>query len=121
MADIAATDLTYSLQQGSQFASPSDPHYSAVFSVGFGDGALTYPTGGIPLTKGKLGCPTAILDLMLVEPDADDGILYKYDQSANTIRMYQIPATVDAAPAAPLAEYSGAPAATVLVIKVRGY
>lgn len=88
MADIAAADVTYTKQEGTQGACPSDPRFRAIFKVQFGDGALTYPSGGIPLTKGKLGCPTNIDELTIIDSDDSNGIVYKYDRENGKIRIY---------------------------------
>ena len=55
----------------------------------FGDGALTYPSGGIPLTAGKLGTPNQIRSLIITSPASADGLTYKYDQANNKIRIYK--------------------------------
>jgi hypothetical protein len=78
MAALASTDVTYTLQEGTQ-KSGSDCRYEAVFKVAFGDGALTYPSGGIPLTKAKLGCPTKVEEIILSDPDSASGIVVKMD------------------------------------------
>lgn len=52
--------------------------------LAFGDGALTYPAGGIPLTKGTLGCPNVVESMSVV----DQGVLgysFVYDQSAEKL------------------------------------
>lgn len=88
MADLAATDVTYTLQEGTQHASPGDPAYKAVYSLAFGDSALTYPSGGIPLTKGNLGCPTVLQEFVLEDQSDSDGLVYKYDRANGTIKLY---------------------------------
>lgn len=92
MADIASTDVVYTLQEGTQSACPSDPRYSAVFKIAFGDSALTYPSGGIPLLKGKLGCPAKLLSLELIDMSDGDGYSYKFNYEGSTIKIYQSPA-----------------------------
>lgn len=89
MADIAAGDVTYTKIEGTQFSCPSDPRFSAQFTLAFGDGALTYPTGGIPLTKAKLGCPTNLDSLVIMDDGNGDGFIYKFDKSNSKIRIYQ--------------------------------
>lgn len=124
MAAIAAGDVTYALQEGTQYAGPSDPMKCANYSITFGDGSDTYPSGGVPLTKGKLGCPNRIVELVVIEADADDGYLYKYDESAETIRAYEVPALDgNAAAVQALSELttSATPAATTLIVKVKGW
>lgn len=86
MADLAAGDLTYTMTKQRKEES-SYKVYN--FSVAFGDGALTYPSGGIPLTKAKLGCPNEIVSLVIDGPGSADGLIYKYDKANNKIRMYR--------------------------------
>jgi hypothetical protein len=90
MAQIGASDVTYTLVEGSQFASPSNPQFSAIFTVAFGNGTLTYTGGGIPLTKAKLGCPATIRELYIINESSGDGFQYKYNHTANSIQMYQM-------------------------------
>ena len=122
MAALAASDLTYTLVAGTD-QTVGDSRYSAQFTVAFGNGSLTYLTGGIPLTKAKLGCPNSLEEVVIVEDAAGDGFLYKYDKSAETIRMYQVPALDgNAAGVQALDELStDAIAATTLIIKVVGW
>lgn len=122
MADIAASDVTYTLQAGSAKSCPSDPRFEGVFKVEFGDGSLTYPSGGIPLTKGKLGCPGNIDSLEILDAANADGYVYKWDRANNKILIYEVPAgDGEAAAAAPLDALGSAPAATDLYVKVVGW
>lgn len=96
MADIAATDVTYTMQVGTAKANPADPRFSGVFKIAFGDSSLTYPSGGIPLTKGKLGCPANIDELTILDDDDGNGYAYKFNREGNTIKIYQSPARTHA-------------------------
>lgn len=121
MADIAAADVTYTLQEGTAELTGGSK-YRAVFSVAFGDGTDTYPSGGVALTKAKLGCPTTIEALNFVEPNAADGFLYKYDASEEKVRIYQGDNAGTAASA--LVEFVGgttAVPATTLLVEVTGW
>ena len=121
MADIAAGDLTYTKQEGRDELTGSSK-YRAVYSVAFGDGTDTYPAGGIPLTKGKLGMPNVIESVNFSEASAGDGLIYKYDDSADTIRIYQ--GDFSNTDSQPLTEYVGgttAVAATTLILDVIGW
>jgi hypothetical protein len=89
MADIAAGDLTYTITKQRRDASSNSVNN---LTVAFGDGALTYPSGGIPLTSGKLGCPNSIISLHITSPASADGLVYKYDQANNKIRIYRMAA-----------------------------
>lgn len=122
MPQIAASDVTYAAVEGSAQACPSDPRMERVFTITFGDGSLTYTDGGIPLTKGKLGCPTHISSLHMMDAAHASGLVPKWNQTANTIRLYQ-DARTTAATAAALVEVltSAAVAAMTLRVYVKGY
>ena len=62
-------------------------------TIAFGNASLTYPSGGIPLTSAKLGCPNNIVDLVIDGPSSGDGLVYKYDKANNKIRIYPAPQT----------------------------
>jgi len=119
MADIAASDVVYTLQAGTA-RTEGDSRYGAVFKVVFGDGALTYPSGGIPLTIGKLGCPVNLEDFHMMDASDGDGNVYKYDNESDKIRIYttNLDTTVDG----PLVELgSVAVAATTMYVKAVGW
>ena len=118
MADIAASDVTYTKVEGSGAGSPSDPRSKQVTAVTFGDGSLEYPSGGIPLTKAELGCPTVIESCLVM---GGAGILWVYDYANEKLRGYQTPAVNDTDPAAPLAELTGAISATALRLSTVGW
>lgn len=78
MTNLAATDLTIteitkSLQGGT-------PYVCRVLKLVFGDGALTYPSGGVPITKSKLGCPNDIQSLKIFD-SGTGGIRWHYDKT----------------------------------------
>lgn len=87
MADIAAADVTYA-KQGTKEWKDNHGYYHGVFSVAFGNGSLTYPSGGVPLTKAKLGCPNEVVELHLMEQKASDGLTYKLDYVNLKLRIY---------------------------------
>ena len=89
MADIGATDLTYTLVKQRK----EDSSNKVInLTVAFGNSTLTYPSGGIPLTSAKLGVPNNIADLIIDGPASADGLVYKYDKANNKIRLYQMAA-----------------------------
>lgn len=87
MADLAASDITVTLKNQRKM---SDSRNLNRVLLAFGDGALTYPAGGIPITKGKLGCPTIIESMSIVDKGTS-GYSFMYDQSAEKIVMFQAP------------------------------
>ena len=123
MPDIASSDVTYTrqaLSSGDGRMESSYKHFK--FLVEFGDGALTYPAGGVPLDTGKLGCPNHLIELHIMEPEAGNGLVYKYDESAATVRIYEGDyAQVGDAPLVELDSGTDAPAAADLMVKVVGW
>lgn len=58
----------------------------------FGDGALTYPSGGVPVPAyGTLGMKARLDYLNVTDPDDATGYVWKYDQANNKLRAYQSP------------------------------
>lgn len=121
MADIAAGDLTYTLQAGTEQIA-GDSRYSAVWKIVLGDGVDTYPTGGVPITKASLGCPNDIEEFHIMDASDGDGYVYKYDYENDKVRIYQ--GDNDATADGPLVEFVGTStvvAATTLYVKVIGW
>lgn len=87
MAQLAAANVTYSMVEGTRISNASDPRNSAVFNVSFGDGTATYTSGGIPLTKAKLGCPATIQELYIMS-NGQSGYVFKYNRTAETIQLF---------------------------------
>ncbi len=86
MADIAAADVTYAVTK--QRKEESGNKINSV-TITYGNSSLTYPSGGIPLTKASMGCPNAITAAHIEAANSADGIIYKYDKVNNKIRMYR--------------------------------
>lgn len=87
----------------------------------FGDGALTYPTGGIPVDKSIFGFRNIIRDLFITDPSHADGYIYKYDATNYKILIYV--GNYTAMAVGPLVELSNTatPAATTLVVEAEGF
>jgi len=118
MAAIAASDVTLSLDE--ELRQTNQKRNRA--TVTFGDGALTYPSGGVPLPAiGNFGMVEAMNGVVFLEPNAANGFVYKYDISAHTVRIYQ--GDNNNAADAPLIELTTAatPAATTLVCEAIGW
>lgn len=88
MADIAVGDVTHLVLKQRKMA---DSRNSNLVRLSFGDGALTYPAGGIPLSKAKMGCPVVIESMVIVDQGAS-GYKFQYDQSAEKLIIMQAPA-----------------------------
>lgn len=57
-------------------------------TIAFGDGAKTYPTGGIPLPAiGKFGMNQYLEELQLFDPGT--GYLYRYDKNNHKLKILQ--------------------------------
>lgn len=90
MANIAAGDVTYTVLNTRKLNGNPSRKLNRI-RLAFGDGALTYPAGGIPLTIGKMGCPVDVESLSIVDKGTS-GYEFKYDQSAKKLVMFQAPA-----------------------------
>lgn len=112
MADLAATNVTYTLVNARK---KGDSRTHNRVRLAFGDGALTFPAAGIPLTKGKLGCPTTIESLIVVDKGTS-GFNFVCDQSAETLIAFQTDQVDD-----PEEVSTAAPAATTLEVEIIGW
>lgn len=88
MANIAAGDVTYLVLKQRKNASSQN---SNLVRLSFGDEILEYPAGGIPISIGKLGCPTYVESMVIVD-QGTSGYKFQYDQSAKKLVMLQAPA-----------------------------
>ncbi len=108
MADIASSDVTYT--QTSKSIGESG-YRTFNFTLAFGNSTLTYPSGGVPLVAGNLGCPNQIRSFVISDPGSANGNVYKYDITNNKIRIYRgagfTPAGTVAAPT-----FTGSPLGT---------
>jgi hypothetical protein len=115
MSAIAASNVTYSL------GNPSVSNLSVksvVATLTFGNGSLTYPTGGVPLLGASLGLPNSVQSIEMLDM-GNSGYVFSANLSGVAIRMFEM---VNAAPA-PLSELatSVAPASVTIVIKASGF
>lgn len=74
MANIAATDITVTILNKRR----SDKVRNNIKLV-FGDGTLTYPAGGVPISKKAFGCPNVIESLVVY--DRTTGLGWTYDST----------------------------------------
>lgn len=90
MADIAAANVTYTILNTRKLNGNPSRKMNRV-RLAFGDGALTIPSGGIPLTIGKMGCPV-IVESMAIVDKGTSGYEFMYDQSTAKLVVFQAPA-----------------------------
>jgi len=120
MAAIGASDV--SISSAAKATKNDAGRRNQLLTVAFGDGAKTYPAGGIPLSGlSAAGFPNQILAIELVDDGSANGYLYKIDLANKKLRIYQGDnANAAAAPGVELTG-SAAPAATSLTVSVTGY
>ena len=83
MAAFASTDVTYTIiSQGRD----SRGKKQNVVKLVFGDGALTYAAGGIPLDKAKMGCPNSV-EAFCVFAGALGGYFPEYEYSTEKLGL----------------------------------
>jgi len=101
MTALAATDITLTLsQRDKDIAHRGALKNISIAALSFGDGSLTYPSGGIPLPViGKFGYSRQV-DFGSIEPDPDDGYVYKYDRANHKLRVFAQGVTTGATAAA---------------------
>lgn len=91
-------------------------------TITYGDGALTYPAGGVPLPAfANFGFSRYLTSLNIRDPASANGYIYKYDEANNKIRIYQGDNTNAAAAPAVEIGTGVAPAATSLRAEAIGW
>ena len=88
MANIAATDITVTILNNRR---GENSRNNVNAQLVFGDGALTYPAGGVPITKAKLGCPN-VIESLIVYDKGTSGYIWSYDASNEKLVAIQAPA-----------------------------
>ena len=83
MADLSG--FTYTQVGNSEMTGASKVKRRFALTTAAGE----YPTGGIPLDNNKLGCPTSLDSLIILEPSAADELQYVWDKSANKIKVIE--------------------------------
>lgn len=74
--------------------------------IAFGDGALTYPAGGVPMpAAANFGLVRNLDYVMLSDADDGSGIVWKYDKENSKLRGYVQGVQVGAAGAGALDDY----------------
>jgi hypothetical protein len=111
MVALVAADVTVTVRE--RRIQPSLKKRRLALTLAFGDGAKTYPAGGVPMPDFKgLGFQRFLDTIDMTDDASANGYLYKYDEANNKLRIYQGDNTNAAA--APNIEVTGAhaPAAT---------
>lgn len=91
MADLESTDVTVSLvAQDREFVGIGK--VMTFPSIAFGDGAKTYPTGGVPMPAiSAFGMKKEVKRMHFEQPA--NGNSYHYDKANNKIRIFTATAT----------------------------
>jgi hypothetical protein len=109
MPQLGTADVTYTKLEGNMRGSPSVPEREYQFTLLFPNGTnVLYTSGGIPLSNGQLGCPGFLTKFILEDDASSVGAVYKWDQKANTIRIYLTQNTTGASTTTSLIEMTTA-------------
>lgn len=121
MADIASGNVTYSEVAGAKALTGMPPTFRNLVTLVFGDNTLTYPTGGIPLLKAKLGCSNVVDTLKVLDQGANaKGFKFEWDKANSKLKV-MVEDTV--ATNTPLKEHTNAtfvPNPATLLVEVTG-
>lgn len=112
MADIAPAGVSYVILKARRLAN-SETHN--LVRISFGNATDTVPAGGLPLVGGKLGCPSVVESVAIVNKGLS-GYSFSYDKASGKLIILQ-----DAATAGPSTAYVGAIPATVIEAEVIGW
>lgn len=88
MSAIAAANITYTIQQQTV---TNFSKKRVIATIAFGDGALTYPSGGVVIAGGSLGLPNTI-EMLDVMDNGSQGYAVHWDSVHSAVRLYQSPA-----------------------------
>ena len=115
MPDIAASDVTVTVVTERRVQKDR----RNLVSIAFGDGALTYPTGGVPMpADGNFGMRRSLSHLVFSDKAAGNGYVPKWDYANKTIVLYE-----SGTASAPLdeADATDTPAAMTLYAEAVGW
>lgn len=113
MAALSAGSITYTVNQKARLGNSKVLN---VVTLALGNGALTYPTGGIPIVGGNLGCPNTIYRLD-VQDGGTSGYVFNYNITTGKLQMY----TVGGAAGSLEAEVGAAVAPAALTVVMEAY
>lgn len=85
MTAIASTDITVTVTDRYIHG---NKRYAEI-SIAFGNGTLTYPSGGVPMPAfSSFGMLRNLEDLFLSDAGNANGLIYKYDKTNHKILIY---------------------------------
>lgn len=85
MADLVAADVTVTVEERTIVGKKRRNRVKIVF----GDGALTYPSGGVPMPAfDSFGMIRNLDYLTVLDQDDGNGVFWKYDKENNKLRAY---------------------------------
>lgn len=84
MAALGATDVSFSIVKNKKL---EDGRRIIQATLTFGDGAKTYPTGGIPISIGKLACPV-VIDSFSFDDDGKSIYDFSYDKANSKLVLF---------------------------------
>lgn len=89
MGAFASTDITVTISaRDREIAGAAAGRNQTIASVIFGDGSLTYATGGVPMPAiGTFGFRNEIKMGLIEQPPAN-GFIYKYDAANRKIKIF---------------------------------
>lgn len=106
MADIASSDLTITIVKNRMVKGSPGALTRNVVKIAFGNGTLTYPSGGVPIpTFPSFGMRREIEFLILIDSGNASGILWKWDFVNKKLRGYIPGAVIEAAGSGTLDDY----------------
>lgn len=90
MADLVAADLSYEIVgNAARKGRIENESGYRTFVLKITTAAGDYPTGGLPLDRAAMGVPQTIVSLSILEANASNTDLYKFDRSAEKIKVFQ--------------------------------
>jgi len=86
MSALAAANVTVAIVE--KDATPGKPQRRVIADLTFGNGALTYPSGGVPMpTIAQFGF-SKVLNLVNVEQPYANGFIYKFDRTNHKLLIF---------------------------------
>lgn len=95
MTALAYTDVTITVSSRNRdFGAAGIPKNMTVADLAFGDGSLTYPSGGVPIGSSAANALARLgfvkdLDIGLIEDAPANGYVYKFDRANRKVRIWQ--------------------------------